>query len=63
MEKHQLILNELRDKLNLPVDDLNKLSNDELKQSVQSAIGEVILHFKINLVQKLNFNFSQNEKN
>jgi hypothetical protein len=41
MEKHKLILDELRDKLNLPVDDFNKLSNDEIKQSVQSAIGEV----------------------
>lgn len=47
MEKHKLILEELKDKINLPVEDLNKLSNDELKKLVNSKVGEIVNPMKV----------------
>ena len=41
MEKQKVIIDELREKLNLPLDNLNKLSNDELKSAVDNAICQV----------------------
>ena len=41
MEKQKVIIAELREKLNLPLDNLNKLSNDELKSAVDNAICQV----------------------
>ena len=47
MEKHKLILDELKEKINLPVDDLNKLSNEDIKKSVQNAICKIVNPIKI----------------
>ncbi len=41
MEKQKVIIDELKEKINLPLENLNKLSNDELKKAVDSAIGQV----------------------
>ena len=42
MEKQRVIIDELKDKIHLPaIDNLNKLSNDELKKAVDSAIMQV----------------------
>ncbi len=41
MEKQKVILDELREKINLPLDNLNKLSNDDLKKVVDNAISQV----------------------
>lgn len=41
MEKHKVIIDELKEKINLPIDNLNKLTNDELKVAVDSAISQV----------------------
>ena len=48
MEKQKVIIDELREKINLPLDNLNKLSNDELKTVVDSAISQV-REFKLQL--------------
>jgi hypothetical protein len=44
MEKQKVIIDELKDKIDLPLDDLNKLSNDELKKAVDNAICQVTLY-------------------
>ena len=41
MEKQKVIIDELRDKINLPIDNINKLTNEELKKVVDSAICQV----------------------
>ena len=41
MEKQSAIIDELRDKLDIKLDDFDKLSTDELRQTVDSAIGRV----------------------
>ena len=41
MEKQKVIIDELKEKINLPLDNLNKLSNEELKNAVGSAIFQV----------------------
>lgn len=52
MEKQKVIIDELREKINLPLDNLNKLSNDELKTVVDSAISQV-REFKLQLEKSL----------
>jgi RUN domain-containing protein 1 len=41
MEKQRVIIDELKEKINLPIENMNKLSNDELKKAVDSAICQV----------------------
>lgn len=41
MEKQKVIIDELKDKINLPIDNINKLTNEELKKAVDSAICQV----------------------
>ena len=43
LQKQRVIIDELKEKINLPLDNLNKLSNEELKIAVDSAISQVIL--------------------
>ena len=45
MQKQKIIIDELKDKINLP--DINKLSNDELKKAVDSAICQIVNPAKI----------------
>lgn len=52
MEKQKVIIDELREKIYLPLDNLNKLSNDELKTVVDSAISQV-REFKLQLEKSL----------
>lgn len=47
MEKHKVIIDELKEKINLPIDNLNKLTNDELKVAVDSAISQIVNPVKI----------------
>ncbi len=42
LQKQRVIIDELKEKINLPLDNLNKLSNEELKIAVDSAISQVI---------------------
>lgn len=47
MEKQKVIIDELKQKIDLPLDDLNKLSNDELKKAVDNAICQIVNPVKI----------------
>lgn len=74
-EKQRIIIDELKKKLNLPIDELKlpHLSTDELKNQVDNAVGELMnpLKMKDNLVAQLKtqivdlerfINFIQNEE-
>ena len=41
LEKQETIIDQLKNKLDLNLEDFEKLSTDELKQRVDSAIGRV----------------------
>lgn len=41
IEKQRVIIDELKEKINLPLDNLDKLSNEELKKVVDNAIFQV----------------------
>ena len=41
IEKQRVIIDELKEKINLPLDNLDKLSNDELKRVVDNAMFQV----------------------
>lgn len=47
MEKQKVIIDELKQKIDLPLDDLNKLSNDDLKKAVDNAICQIVNPVKI----------------
>ena len=47
MEKQKVIIDELKEKMNLPLDNINRLSNDELKRAVDSAIGQIVSPVKV----------------
>ncbi len=51
LEKQKVIIDELKEKINLPLDDLNLLSNEELKQVVDSAIGQVSRYFNFIIIK------------
>ena len=57
MEKQKIIIDELREKINLPFDNLNKLSNDQLKEAVDAAIFQVrlLLLLALLLVERVFF--------
>lgn len=74
-EKQKIILDELKKKLNLPIDEMKlpHLSTDELKNQVDNAVGELMnpLKMKDNLVTQLKtqivdleqfINFIQNDE-
>lgn len=74
-EKQKILIDELKKKLNLPIDELKlpHLSMDELKSQVDSAVGELMnpMKMKDNLVDQLKtqivdlerfINFIQNEE-
>lgn len=42
MEKQKIIIDQLKDKIDLPIDNLSKLSNEELKSAVDNAICQVV---------------------
>ncbi len=52
LETQKVIIDELKERINLPIDNLNKLSNEELKKVVDSAICQVNL---FSLICLLNF--------
>ena len=64
LEKQKIVINELKEKINLPLDNLNKLSNDELKQAVDNAICQIINPSKVKeqLVTQLKTQISDLER-
>ena len=42
MERQKIIIDELKDKFQLPFDNLNKLSNDDLKKAIDNAVLQVL---------------------
>jgi hypothetical protein len=46
LQKQRVIIDELKEKINLPFDNLNKMSNEELKTAVDSAISQVKKEFE-----------------
>ena len=64
LEKQKIVINELKEKINLPLDNLNKLTNDELKQAVDSAICQIINPAKVKeqLVTQLKTQISDLER-
>ena len=64
LEKQKIVINELKEKINLPLDNLNKLTNDELKQAVDSAIFQIINPAKVKeqLVTQLKTQISDLER-
>ena len=55
MEKQKVIIDELKEKIHLPLDNLNKLSNEELKNAVGSAILQVNDSFLASLKKIFSF--------
>lgn len=49
MEKQRVVLEELRHKLDLDLENFDKLSIDELREIVDRAVGSVSLHFKVHI--------------
>jgi RUN domain-containing protein 1 len=47
MEKQRIIIDELREKINLPIENLNNLSNEDLKKVVDNAIHQMINPTKV----------------
>jgi hypothetical protein len=41
LEKQKIIIDELKEKINLPLENLNQLSNEDLKKVVDNAICQV----------------------
>lgn len=44
IEKQKIIIDELKEKINLPLENLDKLNGDELKKVVDKAINQVTQH-------------------
>jgi len=55
LERQRLVMEQLRDRLNLNVEDIAKLSEEQLKASVDSAVGQIVnpLKMKSQLVGQL----------
>ncbi|XP_070565440.1 LOW QUALITY PROTEIN: RUN domain-containing protein 1-like [Ptychodera flava] len=47
MEKQRVVIDELKDKLGLNLDDFDKLSADDLKKKVDGAIGQIVNPAKV----------------
>ncbi|CAF0889194.1 unnamed protein product [Brachionus calyciflorus] len=47
IEKQKVIIDELKEKINLPLENLDKLSNDELKKVVDNAIFQIVNPSKV----------------
>lgn len=64
LEKQKVIIDELKERINLPIDNLNKLSNEELKKVVDSAICQIVTPVKIKeqLVNQLKTQISDLER-
>ena len=64
LEKQKIVIDELKEKINLPLDNLNRLTNDELKQAVDTAICQIVNPVKVKeqLVTQLKTQISDLER-
>ena len=47
MEKQKVIIDQLRSKLNMEIEDLSRLSTEDLKMIVDKAIGQIVNPAKV----------------
>lgn len=64
LEKQKVIIDELKDKIDFPISDLSKLTNEELKKTVDQALNQIVNPVKVKeqLVSQLKTQISDLER-